>query len=75
MARPGRPPNLEPRVRWNVTLPESLAATAELLLLDPRTQKPRSGARSALVEEAVKRYVESAQRKRQDSEPPFASSD
>lgn len=73
MGKPGRPPNLEPRVKWNVSLPESLAATAELLMLDPRTQKPKSGLRSALVEQAVRDYVERAQRHahRSDDTPPF----
>lgn len=73
MPRTGRPPKIERQVKWNISIPESLAAIAELLMLDPRTQKPKSGLRSQIVEQAIREYVERAQRaaQRPDDVPPF----
>lgn len=49
MPRRGRPSKPIPSIEWKVYIPIPLAAKADLLLLDPVTNKTRYGARSDLV--------------------------
>lgn len=58
MAKPGRPANKVPTVGWRLYIPVDLAAEIELLCLDPVTQQQRYGARAALVEQALREYLD-----------------
>lgn len=48
----------ELRTEWKISLPATLAAQVEFLLLDAVHGKPTYGARSALIGELLRRYVE-----------------
>ena len=54
MTRP-RSPRLYDK--WKVSLPATVSATIDGLLIDPLRQKPRYGARSRLVEQLLRRYI------------------
>lgn len=56
MAKAGRKPN-DPYVKWLITMPESIAAAAELRLLDPVLNKPRYGARALLVKTLIQKWL------------------
>lgn len=55
---PGRPPKATPTVRWDMYISVDLAAEVELLCLDPVTQRQRYGARAALIEQALREYLD-----------------
>ena len=54
----GRPKKHDTPVSWYVSLPQSLAAEVELILLDPLTGRPEFGKRSQLVESLLRNWVE-----------------
>lgn len=54
----GRPKKHDTPVSWYVSIPSSLAAEVELILLDPLTGRPRFGERSQLVELLLRDWVE-----------------
>lgn len=54
----GRPRKIDRPVEWKVYVPSSVANVVDLLMLDPVTGNIRKGARSALVEELLRRWVE-----------------
>lgn len=45
----GRRAHTDPPINWALSIPTSVAAKTDLLLLDPLTNKPRYGSRSKLV--------------------------
>lgn len=45
----GRRAHTDPPIDWALSIPTSVAAKADILLLDPLTQKPKYGGRSKLV--------------------------
>lgn len=49
MSRSGRPRNPELRADVKLSMPASLVAEVDLLLVDPLTKKPKYGARSKLT--------------------------
>ena len=51
-------------VVWEIVLPATLAAEAELILLDPITAKPKHGERSKIVESLMREWVSSMKQKR-----------
>lgn len=53
-----KPKAIEPAERWNITIPGSLAAELELLLLDPMRNSPIYGARVALIVSLLSAWVE-----------------
>jgi hypothetical protein len=55
--RRGRPPRAE-FVIWELPLSAEIAARVELLLLDPVTQRPKSGARGKLVERLLREWLD-----------------
>lgn len=57
-AKRGRPPFAVPKVEWAVMIPQPLAAQVELLLLDPLLDKPKHGARSELLEQLLREWLE-----------------
>jgi len=48
----------ELRVEWKISLPATLAARIELLLLDPGKLKPEYGARSRLIVELLENWLD-----------------
>jgi len=58
MSRLGRPQNVVPPIEWSISLPSDLAAQVELLLLDPMRGKPKVGARSKLIEQLRRGWIE-----------------
>lgn len=56
MAKPGRK-SKDPYVKWLITMPESVAAQAELRLLDPVLNQPRYGARAKLVQTLIQKWL------------------
>jgi hypothetical protein len=44
-------------VVWKVNVPEELAVKVDLLLIDPRTGKPRYGLRSQIITELLTTYI------------------
>jgi len=58
MSRLGRPQNVVPPIEWSISLPSDLAAQVELLLLDPMRGKPKVGARSKLIEQLLRGWIE-----------------
>ena len=62
MSRTGRPPNTVPTIRWDTYVPVDVAAQVELLLLDPVRQKVQHGARSALITQLLREWVEEQKR-------------
>lgn len=63
MSRTGRPPNTVPTIRWDTYIPVDTAAQVELLLLDPVRQKVEHGARSRLIAQLLRGWVEEQKRK------------
>jgi hypothetical protein len=59
MSKRGRPALLIPTVEWKVRVPADLAAKADLLHLDPVRGSITYGARSALVTELLRGYLDS----------------
>lgn len=57
-----RPRYTVPRAEWKLHLPLDLAAEVELLLLDPLREKPKYGARNALVERLLREWLASRRR-------------
>ena len=53
----GRKPDADPSVRWDLYIPSTLAASVELLLKDPVRQKVKYGARSELIEELLRGWI------------------
>ena len=49
----------ELRVEWKISLPATLAARVEMLMLDPATSKPKYGVRSALVTQLLEAWCAS----------------
>lgn len=45
------------RDKWKISLPATISATIDNLLMDPLRQKPRYSARSKLVEQLLRRYI------------------
>ena len=58
MSRIGRPPKSIPTVDWKLHMPVDLAAEVDLLCTDPVTGKLRYGARTELVELALRIHLE-----------------
>lgn len=48
----------DPRVKWHVYIPGSLAGEIELILLDPLLGQPKHGAKSELVTELLQRWLD-----------------
>jgi len=61
MAR-GRKPNLEKTVSWHIHIRERVAAPVELVLADPLTGKVKAGARQALVEQLLDKWLDEQRR-------------
>lgn len=61
MAKRGRKEHLDPPVEWIVNIPTSLSAKVELLLYDPMLQKPKYGAKSGLVQQLLREWLERQQ--------------
>lgn len=57
--RPGRPRNPQLRADWKLSLPAPIAAKADLMLLDPLSQRPKYGARSRLVAALLEQWLAS----------------
>lgn len=55
----GRPKNAEPRVRWSITLRETIAAPWDMLFLDPIIGKARQNTRNAVLEALLHQVMES----------------
>lgn len=53
----GRKPLTDPPVEWKVSLPSSLAAQIELVLLDPLMMKAGYGKRSALIASLLRDWL------------------
>ena len=58
MSKRGRPPLMIPTTEWKLRIPVDLAAKADLLHLDPVRQSLAYGARSALVTELLREYLD-----------------
>ncbi len=58
MAKAGRPSLLIPTVEWKVRVPVDLAAKADMLHLDPVRGIIKYGARSELITELLRAYLE-----------------
>lgn len=54
----GRRKNADPSIEWHVYIPTTLAAEVELLLLDPFLQQAKFGAKSTLVTNLLRQWVE-----------------
>lgn len=52
-----RLPSTEMRTEWKISLPATLAAAVEFLLLDAGSMKSRYGARSALLTDLLRKWV------------------
>lgn len=50
--------HLDEPVQWFIHIPKSLAAKVELLLADTATGQPRYGARSALIQQLLREWLE-----------------
>ena len=59
----GRKKKLDRPVHWSISVPQSLAAELELLLIDPLRGKPKHGARGALIERLLREWVEEQKKK------------
>ena len=59
-----RPRNAIPKVRWYCYVPEDLSNLTDILLLNPSTGRPAYSARSDLIEELLREWV-NKQRKAQ----------
>jgi len=57
MAKPGRKALLDPPVRWELSLPSSLAAQVEVLLADPVRGKTSYGARTKLITRLLREWL------------------
>lgn len=53
-----RRPSEELRTEWKISLPATLAASVEFLLLDPISSKSKYGSRSTLIAELLRKYVQ-----------------
>jgi len=54
MPRTGRPPNPQPPGSLHVTIPQWQVDFLDTLTLDPITQRPKMGARTALISELLR---------------------
>lgn len=54
----GRKPHIDPPSVFPVSIPSSLARRLEEALFDPLTGKARYGARSALIEQLLERWLD-----------------
>jgi len=52
-----------PNIDWKIRMPSDLAAEVELLLFDPVKEEVTYGARSALIEELLRDWVEAKRQK------------
>lgn len=52
-----------PNIDWKIRMPSDLAAEVELLLFDPVKEEVTYGARSALIEELLRDWVETKRQK------------
>lgn len=52
------PRKLDPVIEWKLTIPESLAARVEFQIFDPVRGKSKYGARSALINRLLAKWVE-----------------
>jgi len=59
MSKRGRKPKADPPVRWELSLPLSLATEIELALLDPLRGKVAHGARTDLVTMLLRQWLAS----------------
>jgi hypothetical protein len=57
MGKPGRKPLEVPTVRWECRIDALLASEVELILSDPLKKKPVYGARSELVEQLLRTWL------------------
>lgn len=64
--RRGRPPLKEARSEWKLRLLPSVATPWELILMDPKTQAPKYGARNHLVSELLRLTLEAWQEGREE---------
>lgn len=48
----------DPRVKWHIYIPSTLAAQVELLLLDPFLGQPKFGAKSELVTSLLQKWLD-----------------
>ena len=60
----GKKPDTIPSIEWKLHIEGILAAKVELLLTDPVRKKPKYGARSALVEQLLRVWVDEQIKKR-----------
>ncbi|HYE38131.1 hypothetical protein [Methylocaldum sp.] len=58
----GRTANTEKSIRWRIEVKERIAAQVELLLLDPLTGDIAYGARSALVNQLLREWLDKQRR-------------
>lgn len=58
MASPGRKKKLDRPVEWKLHIPFSVASKVDIIQLDPRTGLPEFGARSRLVTELLKKWLD-----------------
>lgn len=65
----GRKPNAIPRIPWKVMVRADLAAEVELIITDPMREKPKYGARTALLEMLLERYLKEVRLKAQQAAP------
>jgi hypothetical protein len=49
---------VDPRVKWHIYIPSTLAAQIELLLLDPFLGQPKFGAKSELVTSLLQKWLD-----------------
>lgn len=61
MSARGRKPHSDPPVQWFLSVPTTLAAKVDLLLMDPVTRKVKYSARSDLVQVLLREWVEKQQ--------------
>lgn len=61
MRKPGRKPNVVPTVPWKVYIPQDLAASVELVLLDPARERVKYGSRGELITYLLREWLKEAQ--------------
>lgn len=54
----GKKKHTDRPVEWKISIPESIAAPVELLLLDPVSGKPKHGARAKLITQLLSKWLE-----------------
>jgi hypothetical protein len=58
----GRKPNAVPTVEWKLHIQADLAAEIEMLLLDPARERAKYGARSELIHQLLRQWLEEQRR-------------